>query len=511
MGKHEKIQAEKKQDEKTQKVKMKPAVKAVSIILVCLIAIAGIAFGILMYLNPSQVYSVFKSEEVYRNIKVEDVNLNGLTYAQAKRKLEAYEEKLRDEYKIEVVCDGNSIMITKNALKIDFNTDEVLSKIPSLKGGESLELTSTVSLNELSAQKLLTEFAKTLYVAPINANVTSFDYDTLKFTVSAETNGKRLLINTAKDKIMEYLKENKTGKVELETLPLLAEMPKDKLIASLGELGTGYTYCTNNANSEHNMRLAMQKMDKTMVEAGGTYSFHEAVGDSTTAEGGWVHSGAYRDGKLQQEYGGGICQAATTLYHAGLYSNMEVVERWYHLQPSDYCTVGLDATVDYPYVDCKLKNNTAYPIYIVSKMEGKELTLKMYGFKDDSYDKIKLEGWYTDFTPKPDPEFKTDNSLKEGEYVRERSGYSGSKAEAKRIWLDKEGNVIKEEALPKSTYSAVSPIFKVGPNTDTSKIPLDSEGGIIEPEPEEKPEETPEGENSSEPAPESSETATQSE
>jgi len=186
--KEEAVKEEASKAKKDSKAKMKPAVKALVIIVVLLFAVAGIATGIVFALNPPSVYNIFKGAEVYRNITIDDISLDGLTQSEALKKLEAYEEKLRDEFKLEVVCDGETILITKNVLKIDFNTKEVIEKIPTLKGGESLELTATIALNELPFQSLLNEFAKNIYVAPIEPNVTNFDYETLKFSVSAETN-----------------------------------------------------------------------------------------------------------------------------------------------------------------------------------------------------------------------------------------------------------------------------------------------------------------------------------
>lgn len=451
------------------------------IVAVSIVVVAALAVGIYFIVNPSQIYSFSKKSMVYRDVTISNMSMQGLTDDEALSKVRSYEDNFENEYKLTVEGNDKSIILGKSILDFSFDSDDVLKKAKKSTSGASYEIKTLVSVNNQQLSKSIEDFAKQIDIEAVDPEVKAFDFDTLTFTVSVEAPGYMLNVEKTKSLVKDFFENQKDGTIDAVIDTILPNTTKAELQAHLGQVGTFSTECKNVAASEANMRLAMQLMNKKVVEPGGVFSFHETVGDSTTEAGGWVKSGAYRDGKLVPEYGGGICQAATTMYSCGLVSNMEVVERYCHLQPSSYCKPGLDATVDYPYVDTKMKNTTAYPIYVVSGMDGKILTMTMYGYVSDDYDKITIDGWYTGTSPKPDTEYEVDPTLKDGEYVLQRSGYTGYTAEAKRTWLDKDGNVIKEEALPSSIYSAVSPLYKIGNNTDTSKIPAGSESGIITP------------------------------
>ena len=180
---------------------------------------------------------------------------------------------------------------------------------------------------------------------------------------------------------------------------------------------------------------------------------------------------------------------------------MEVVERYCHLRPSSYAKTGLDATVDYPYVDLKLKNTSDYPIFLSTVMVGTELTATMYGYQSPDYDEIELDTEITGTTPMPDAIYEQDDSLKPGEKVLERTGYEGISAIAWRTYY-KDGEVVKTEELPSSYYGEVAPIYRVGPepaSTDPKPTPEAEPTPTPEPEPESDPESEPESEPTPEP------------
>lgn len=47
---------------------------------------------------------------------------------------------------------------------------------------------------------------------------------------------------------------------------------------------------------------------------------------------------------------------------------MEIVERLPHQYASTYVPVGLDATIDYGNIDLKMKNTSAYAMYMATYM-----------------------------------------------------------------------------------------------------------------------------------------------
>ena len=96
-----------------------------------------------------------------------------------------------------------------------------------------------------------------------------------------------------------------------------------------------------------------------VIRPGEVFSFWNAVGSPDKLE----SSRCIRNGKIKLETGGGLCQAASIIYHLALTGGLEIVERHNHsvdlygdgLRASP---IGLDATVCYGYKDLRIYNQT---------------------------------------------------------------------------------------------------------------------------------------------------------
>ena len=127
------------------------------------------------------------------------------------------------------------------------------------------------------------------------------------------------------------------------------------------EVRTSLAGSTQNRIS--NVKKACELLNGTILVPGQTFSYNDALGQRTEAN-GWLPAPAYANGEVRQEAGGGICQVSSTLYNAVLYSNLEIVERECHQFQVAYLPWGMDATVSWGWPDFKFKNNTEYPIKI---------------------------------------------------------------------------------------------------------------------------------------------------
>ena len=77
-----------------------------------------------------------------------------------------------------------------------------------------------------------------------------------------------------------------------------------------------------NKNRNQNSRLAADAVDGLVVNPGEEFSFNRATGNRTSDK-GYQPAGAYRNGVLIEEPGGGVCQVSTTLYHAIIQSGFK--------------------------------------------------------------------------------------------------------------------------------------------------------------------------------------------
>ncbi|MGD7407579.1 VanW family protein, partial [Ralstonia pseudosolanacearum] len=118
-------------------------------------------------------------------------------------------------------------------------------------------------------------------------------------------------------------------------------------------------YSSSGASRSNNIALATSKINGTVLMPGETFSYNGIVG-RRTKEAGFQEAGAYSNGQVVNEVGGGICQVSSTLYNAVLRSNLEVTDRHNHMFQVNYCPIGTDATVSWGAPDFKFKNNRNY-------------------------------------------------------------------------------------------------------------------------------------------------------
>ncbi len=114
-----------------------------------------------------------------------------------------------------------------------------------------------------------------------------------------------------------------------------------------------------------NIARAAGLIDGLLLEPGDTFSFNSAISPADH-RGGFRKAPMIADGRMVEDYGGGVCQVATTLYGSVLLSGLEIVERHPHSRPVKYVPPGLDATVAEGLADFRFRNNLDRPVYIMS-------------------------------------------------------------------------------------------------------------------------------------------------
>ncbi|NUO47525.1 MAG: vancomycin resistance protein [Polyangiaceae bacterium] len=112
-----------------------------------------------------------------------------------------------------------------------------------------------------------------------------------------------------------------------------------------------------------NIERAAGLLDGVILPAGYTLSFNEVVGPRTL-ERGFHLAPEIQGDEMTTGVGGGTCQVSTTLFAAALHGALEIVDRKGHSQVSAYAKMGMDATVSFPSVDLKIKNNLTFPVML---------------------------------------------------------------------------------------------------------------------------------------------------
>ena len=140
-------------------------------------------------------------------------------------------------------------------------------------------------------------------------------------------------------------------------ISLVSDTPVQTLISS-------YTTAYDPAQSRAvNIALAVSKLNGTVVQPGKEFSFSNAFGPRTVAN-GYVQAPTFVSGKTVLGIGGGICQVSSTAYAAMLQGGIQATERHAHSKPVTYIPEGMDATIAAGQKDLKFVNTYEYPITI---------------------------------------------------------------------------------------------------------------------------------------------------
>lgn len=119
----------------------------------------------------------------------------------------------------------------------------------------------------------------------------------------------------------------------------------------------------NSANRVTNIKLAVAKIDNLELNPADVFSFNKIVGPRTKAA-GFKLASIFENGKVVEDYGGGICQLATTVYQAALKAKLPVTEVHRHSLQVKYIGPGQDATVNWGSRDLKFVNTAEAKIII---------------------------------------------------------------------------------------------------------------------------------------------------
>ncbi|MGN6576845.1 MAG: VanW family protein [Nocardioides sp.] len=112
-----------------------------------------------------------------------------------------------------------------------------------------------------------------------------------------------------------------------------------------------------------NLGRAAELVDGTVLKPGDVFSLNGIVGERT-AENGFTKGFIISDGVYAEDFGGGVSQVATTTFNAMFFAGLKDIEHKPHSFYIDRYPVGREATVAWPTVDLKFKNDTPYGVLV---------------------------------------------------------------------------------------------------------------------------------------------------
>ena len=234
---------------------------------------------------------------------------------------------------------------------------------------------------------------------------------------------------------------------------------------------TSYFYGSSAARMQ-NIEAAAKQYHGVLVAPGETFSMGEHLGD-VSLDNGFAEALIIYGGRTIKGVGGGVCQVSTTLFRAVFNAGFPVLERTPHAYRVSYYEetasgsvdpglAGLDATVYFPLVDFKFKNDTPNWILMETYMGSGSLTWKFYSTKDGRSVTYDTTG-PTNVTPAPSPLFEENPELKKNEMKQVDWAANGADVTVNRtVWKD--GAVYLQDAFT-THYEPWQAICQYGPDS----------------------------------------------
>ncbi|MDU2687374.1 MAG: VanW family protein [Paeniclostridium sordellii] len=398
--------------------------------LILLIFISSLLLGI-----GKKNEKLFEEDYIYKNIYIENIDVSSMTKDEALKlvnktyKLKPIKLKSADKTYTLSPDDINLSFNVENAVDKAYFYTKTKSTVENLKRKLNLHIKDKYIIkliptyDEAKLSKILNEICNDTDKEVVNATIKINDNGSIKKTKSK--NGRKVDLVDLKESIYNMIlyKNLKDIDVKIDsTTPKVLTSDVESINTVLGQFSTTFNHTTSRGS---NISIASNSTSDILLLPHNEFSYNNATG-SRTWHNGYKSAKVIVGGKYVNGEGGGVCQVSTTIYNAALISGMDIQEVHNHTFISRYAPAGRDAAVSYGYTDFKFINPFKHPIYIKNIVNNGVITSKIYGCNED----------------------------REKLYIVTKNNYEGDKikVDTYRIYLDEEGNKIREELISKNVY-----------------------------------------------------------
>jgi vancomycin resistance protein YoaR len=318
----------------------------------------------------------------------------------------------------------------------------------------------------LSAKKMSTLFADVNKVVTVAAQDAKFVPSGKTCTIQPSVDGKQLdqdqtaaALTTA-----AMTSGGRTAQVVLTTKEADLTTAKAQAMGIKDVLGTFSTSHVGTTNRQQNVRITANYASDVLLAPGEIYDFIKTVGPRTPARGYLMAPGIVGPGKLEDVFGGGICQVSTTLFNAAFVAGLQIVERKNHSLYISHYPAGRDATVSDNSPNMRFRNDTKNYIYVYGTSDGIHTTFTIFGTSDGrkvSYTSAYFYGYIpitVEQTVNPSLPVGTTNVIDKGQ--------QGMHCKVTRTVTMADGTVVSTDFL--SYYPMVPKQVEVGGKSTTS-------------------------------------------
>ncbi|TCT12173.1 vancomycin resistance protein YoaR [Natranaerovirga pectinivora] len=455
---------------------------------IILITLAIILSAILLSFVVGYTYikKAINNDIIYEGIFINDVHVGGLTKEEAYEVIDEIVNNIKSNTLTIYYEDRINETVTFEELGFDAINKNIVDEAFSIgKEGNILKRFREIKIleEEHKYYELIFDYDTNTIISIIDSIKNNFSIKpknaiiqriNKEFVIDEETIGYEVNDTATQENIFNLLmKFDEDIKVELVVEQIMPEYTKAYYGNIKNVIGSYVTnFNANNTQRTTNLIVGAKKIDGTLLHPNEVFSTNEKL-SPVNIQNGYQPAPIIVNGRLEDGVGGGICQVATTLYNAVLFSEIDILERRNHSMPVAYVDLGKDAVLLSSVLDLKFKNSTEYPIYIESYIEGSSLYVKIYGLEERPANRyLEFESVTIGEVSPPPANIIYDDTMLEGVRKVEQKEVVGYTVKLyKHIYID---NVWKEKVLVNnSNYRATPATIRVGtksPNNNSSVV-----------------------------------------
>lgn len=431
------------------------------LVLLCAIFIIGI-----FYSSVYRYVHKMESNQIEQNVKVQGIDVSGLTEKQALEKLETRWTVMKHT-PILLKAGDKTAQVTVSELGILPGDMEKLVEEAveyGKKGSlmqryrkirqarkEGIVYEADYQIDREQADAVLKEKTEDFFEAAVDAKITRVGG---VFQITDEEDGEKASVEDAVDAIMETLEDPEKGKevqIKVDSEEEEAKIRREDLEKVETSLGHAAVSVSGTGKSQEVLGLA-GKLNGQIVLPEEEYSLQTQLADA-------VETGSFEES---------LNLIASAVYQAALYAEVEIVERHEAERMPEYVEAGMEAILS-AGEDFKFRNDTESPLYIEAYVNDKEeLVCTIYGKETRAQErKLVFEREIRDEKAE-NVIYKEDHALQAG---KTRVIIDGSPKCTVVLWkeIEEDGEQTKEE-MDTSEYEAVNSVIYVGVKTGKEAV-----------------------------------------
>ncbi|MFZ5974376.1 MAG: VanW family protein [Bacillota bacterium] len=345
-------------------------------------------------LSDQQTAQIMETGVFHSNIRINGVDVGGLTADQAKDKVESQNNTSAQTFALTLQLDEKQWQLTGANLEITTDIDNVLKEamlvdksgsnwrrltVNNTLNGKGYDYTIKLTPDAAALEEQVNALAKEATTEPKEPSFKGLDASGKPTFEEGKTGyvvDAAALLKTVQDRFasQDFSAIQMTAQ-KTEPSTTAEELQKNAVL--IGSFTTYYG--DSSSNRKYNVGRAAGLINGVIVKPGEIFDTNATLGPRTYQLGWKAANGITGGNRYQLEAGGGVCQVATTLFNAVMEADLKIVERWNHSLKSHYVPPGRDATISTGGKNFRFENTRSGPVYVVAVATGSRLTVQLYG------------------------------------------------------------------------------------------------------------------------------------